>query len=216
MNVISKPTQRVLPDREGPTKAVILHTTGATDLAKILAFYQSKDGLQPHYSIGLDGTVYSIVDESKVAWHCAIEKDEATIYESGYKTWSEHRWVNDRVVDFGQEYTGYRQWRDQWRPAGLDSPLELVTGRHPNSVSVGIELLQPVNPGPAVFTDAQYQAAAELVSDVCARNKIVVNRQNILGHYDCSPMRRCNDAGGWDPGYSFSWNKFFDTFKCGY
>jgi hypothetical protein len=40
-------------------------------------------------------------------------------------TW---RRENDRPVYNGDEFSGYRWWRDEWRAAGLESPLDLAAG----------------------------------------------------------------------------------------
>jgi N-acetyl-anhydromuramyl-L-alanine amidase AmpD len=110
---------------------------------------------------------------------------------------------------------GYRFWRDTWRAAGLQSPLELVTGDHPNGVSVGIELQEPDSPLPDSFTDAQYTALAQLLLDVGQRQGVPLDRRHVLAHQDVSPMRRSTAAGGWDPGMAFKWNRLWDLVRAG-
>jgi N-acetyl-anhydromuramyl-L-alanine amidase AmpD len=211
VQIIGALTARTLPSRDPSTIcAVIVHTTGDTDAAKIMAFYRAPDGLCPHYMIAYDGAIYRIAWEDQIAWHCKIDPAEARLYQLGYSEWSTWAWQNDRPVNTGSEYPGYRQWRDTWRAAGLQSPLELITGSHPNSSSVGVELQQPVNPTADIFTDAQYSALAALLVDVGSRTRISLTREHVLGHSDCSPMRRCNTRGSWDPGRDFSYNRLWD------
>lgn len=208
VQIIGALTQRQLPKRTHPIEAVIVHTTGDTDLDKILRFYESPDGLQPHYVIDVDGVIRRIVMEDHIAWHCKIDPAEARLYQLGYSEWSTWTWRYDRPVHLGNEFPGYRFWRADW--AGMESPLELVTGSHPNSSSIGIELQQPDKPTADVFTDAQYDALTALLQDVHEREGVPLDRRHLLGHSDCSPMRRCNAAGGWDPGQRFSWNRVWD------
>lgn len=201
-------TQRQLPKRTLPVQSVILHTTGDTDLAKILRFYKAPDGLQPHFVIDVDGVVRRIAWEDRVAYHCKIEPAEARLYRLGYEEWSHWVWRGGQPVHTDEEFSGYRQWRAAW--PDLQSPLDLVTGEHPNGSSLGIELQQPVKPGPDVFTDSQYAALRELLADIRERFGVTTERRTVLGHYDCSPMRRSTSAGGWDPGVKFNWSRALD------
>lgn len=210
MIFVDTPTARILPARTKPIRSAIVHTTGDTELAKILAWYTSADGYQPHYFIDYDGTKHRIVPEDHIAWHCKIEDAEARLYQQGYAEWCRWIWQDDRPVQLASEFAGYRQWRDEWGAKGLHSPLELVTNAYPNSYSVGIELRQPVQPGPIIFTDDQYSSLAELLGDISCRNQFPADRSHFLGHSDCSPMRRCNPSGPWDPGRDFSWMRVWD------
>lgn len=201
-------TQRKLPERTAPIEAVIIHTTGDSDLAKIMRFYEAPDGLQPHYVIDVGGVIRRVAWEHQVAWHCKIDPAEARLYQLGYGEWSNWTWRDERPVHLGSEFPGYRFWRAEW--SGLQSPLELVTGSHPNSSSIGIELQQPAKPTGDVFTDQQYDALANLLIDVHERTSMSLDRKHLLGHQDCSPMRRCSAAGGWDPGQRFNWMRLWD------
>src|SRR5262245_25087018 len=120
MTIVDRLTARVLPQRVKAVQAIILHTTGDTDLTKILAYYQSPDGLQPHYVIGLDGTVYRIADEGVVAYHAAILLAEAGLYARGWDEWSHWAWddINRTASKRGGELPNYTQWRDTWRVFG--------------------------------------------------------------------------------------------------
>lgn len=208
VQIIGALTRRKLPQRTQPIAAVVVHTTGDTDIEKILRFYQADDGLQPHYVIDVAGTVRRCAWEHQVAYHCKIDPAEARLYQLGYQEWSTWVWRDERPVHVGNEFTGYRFWHAQW--SGLQSPLELVTGAHPNSSSIGIELQQPAKPGADIFTDAQYAALAALLLDIHEREGVPLDRRHLLGHSDCSPMRRCNSTGSWDPGQRFSWNRVWD------
>ncbi len=210
LKFIDAPTKRDLPVRSGTVKAVVIHTTGETDLDKALAWYQREDGLQPHYVIGWAGEIYQIVDEAQVAYHAGLQAWEAALYRMGFTTWSHWTWKNEIRTYLGDEFPGYRNWRDTWVARGIQSPLDLITGERPNSVSVGIELLEPVTPTKDKFTDAQYEALAALVDDIGGRHGLNLNREDLLQHSDISPIRRCNIHGPTDPGAGFNVLRLFD------
>jgi hypothetical protein len=213
--IVENPTHRALPARTQPVQAIIVHTTGSgATWEQILKFYTAEDGYQPHYAIQLDGTIHRIADEKLIAWHCAIEPPEHSLYRQGYATWSRFSWshTTNAPLDNGAEFSGYRVWRDRWREIQVDSPLDLPTGGSPNFVSVGIELEEPPDGQRTadIFTDAQYASLISLVGDVVQRHSVPVDRQHLLGHSDCSPMRRSTAHGGWDPGDAFNWTRLLE------
>jgi N-acetyl-anhydromuramyl-L-alanine amidase AmpD len=214
VQIIGSLTARQLPQRGGPIKAIIVHTTGDTDFNKIMTWYRSRDGLQPHYMIDHEGTIRRLVLEDYIAWHCKIEPLEARLYQRGYGEWSEWHWPLGGFAPkhVGAEFIGYRSWRETWG-SRYQSPLELVTGDHPNTVSVGIELQSTGTLG--AFTDAQYVSLAALVQDIHDRQGVALDREHVLGHQDCSPMRRSTAMGGWDPGDRFDWLRLWDLVRSG-
>lgn len=217
MDIIDFPTQRKLPTRSGAIRANVVHTTGETDLDKILKFYGSPDGYQPHYMIETIGTIRRIVSEDLVAYHAAHHPAEAAAYAKGWSSWSTCRWdgQKDQAVPYGGFFPGYTGWNTMWRSRGLSSPTDLITGTHPNLVSIGIELQQPTDDllTPDIFTDAQYASLKELLADINTRRRVPLDRDHNLGHYDVGPMRRTTEKSlnGWDPGGKFNWTRVFDV-----
>lgn len=215
LNIIDFPTKRVLPPRTKSINSVVIHTTGETDLDKILAWYTNTNGLQPHYLIETTGTIRRIVDEARIAWHTKIEPLEASAYSKGWDYWSRCTWIEkSKAVQISPNpYAGYTSWSNTWRARKIEHPLQLVTGSSPNSVSLGIELQQPDKNSitPTIFTPEQYDSLDELLGDICVRHDVPRKRNPILGHYDCSPMRRCTIRGGWDPGDAFDWARVIPT-----
>jgi N-acetyl-anhydromuramyl-L-alanine amidase AmpD len=209
VQIIGALTARKLPKRTSPITSFVVHTTGDTDIDKIMRWYRSEEGLQPHHLISLDGTIYRLVVDDQVAWHAKIEPLEARLYQRGYEEWSRWHWPLGAGAPqhLGKEFAGYRMWRDTW--PRLQSPLELVTGQSPNRVSIGCELQQPEHPGPGIFTPEQYRSLAALLVDVHDRHSVPLDRQHVLGHSDCSPMRRSKPEGGWDPGVAFDWERLW-------
>lgn len=211
LDVIDTPTRRQLPERLKPPTCVVIHGTGEVDLDRILAWYTSASGLQPHYFITATGSIRRIVDEQRVAYHAGLDPAEVELYRQGWEVWSRHVWKDKRAHDLGVEQPRYRSWRDQWRrTVDVQSPLDLITGVRPNLVSVGIEVQSLEQPTREVFEPAQYQALASLLVDVCGRWKIPLDRDHVLGHQDVSPLRRTTAGGGYDPGERFSWARLWD------
>lgn len=216
--IVEKPTKRKLPVRPDKAIAIIVHTTGRPDglsdekhEARCIGYYQSADGLGPHYFISLPGATYRFVAEDHVAYHAAIGAVEASLYGKGWQHWRTWRVNDGEARDTGNEWSGYRDWRDTWRPSGAESPLDLVTGSKPNWRSVGIELQQPSDneKNPGIFRRVQYEALAVLLVDIAARLGIPIDRRHVLGHQDVNPMTRSTSRGGWDPG-PIDWGLLWD------
>ena len=171
--------------RTAPPVAVVLHSTGDTDLAAVLRYYR-RGGVGPHYLIDADGALYQFVAESQVAWHAGIRAEQAGRYRRGPHAW---------------ERADYPLWSHRW--PGLGSPLELVTGDSPNQRSVGIECLALHHPTTAIFSDAQYDSMSALVAQVCKRWSIPLDREHVLTHSDVNPLAR----GDRDPGSALDWSR---------
>lgn len=197
-----KPTARSLPARSSKPTGILLHTTGDPELDKILRFYDAPDGFQPTYVVDYDGTLYRIAPEDRITWHAATTPAERALYSQGWEVWRRYTWRNGVAMKLPDVNPAFTSWEKRWRP-GVESPLDLVPGAHPNLTTIGIEFRQPVQPGPAIFTDAQYAAGQQLVADVACRYGIALDQAHVLGHQDVSPLQRYNGHGGWDPGDAF-------------
>jgi N-acetyl-anhydromuramyl-L-alanine amidase AmpD len=213
LDILQMPA-RSLPERPDDARpvAVVLHATGTVDLDKILSWYSSPRGTPPHYFIAESGLIRQFADESLVAYHAKAPAAEFDLYRQGYAVWSRFVWTGDDKPprELASEWSGYRFWRDQWCSQGYQSPLEFVTRGKPNLRSIGIEMQSLARPTPHVFNDAQYRALAALLADINDRQKIPLDRTHVLGHQDVSPLRRSREAGGYDPGLAFSYNKLWD------
>lgn len=215
MTIVETPSKRVLPARKEQIVCVVLHTTGETDLKKIIDWYTRADGEGPHYFIETRGVIHRHVSEDLVAWHCKIDPTEVSYYLKGYSTWSRYLWNEGKPRDTGSECTNYYAWRDTWRIRGKQSPIDLISGRRPNMCSIGIELQASEHPGPQAFTDAQYESLTDLLADIWRRRSVPLARDRILTHYDCSPLRRSNVRGPCDPPREFSFNRIWELLKIG-
>lgn len=179
--------------RKHLVSSIIVHTTGTSQLDKILHYYEiSGHGIGPHYLIDIEGKIYQFVPESQVAFHAGIDPMERAQYTTG-------TWI--------KSCPGVSKWQAKW--PGLKSPLEFITGEFPNYVSIGIELQEPPHTQPEKFHDIQYTTLKALILDIKTRHNIPLDAQHILGHDDVNPLSRYGDNGGKDPGPKFNWSRIF-------
>ena len=107
-------------------------------------------------------------------------------------TWVKHGRDPDVVYDW---------WLARW--PDFRSPLGLATGPHPNSCSVGIDLLPTMTGG---YTGPQLAALPVLIRQIARRAGFPVARCRVLGHSDIDPARRGTVGQDriigrdWDPG----------------
>jgi N-acetyl-anhydromuramyl-L-alanine amidase AmpD len=211
VKIAQAPTRNALLDRRDPVAAFIIHGTGQTDLNKCLDLYQDQEKKTcPHYLIATDGVIYQIADDKRVAYHAATPPSEMAIYRMGWQNWSQFEWKNGRPTHLGGEFSGYRQWREQWYDRGYQSPLDLVTKGRVNSLSIGIELQSPVKRTSKIYHPAQYIALAELLNDLAKRHLVGLRRETVLSHSDTNPLRRCTASGPYDPGRDFDYMHLWD------
>ncbi|MGI5460851.1 N-acetylmuramoyl-L-alanine amidase [Streptomyces sp. CA-249302] len=78
-----------------------------------------------------------------------------------------------------------------------------------NMHSIGIEHEGYAAHGATWYTEAQYEATAELVKYLAARFGIPLDRQHIIGHDNVAGPKSSLVSGmHWDPGPSWDWNHF--------
>lgn len=78
-----------------------------------------------------------------------------------------------------------------------------------NLHSIGIEHEGYAVHGAAWYTEAQYEATADLVRYLAARFDIPLDRQHVIGHDNVAGPNTSLVAGmHWDPGYAWDWNHF--------
>ncbi|MEU9283563.1 N-acetylmuramoyl-L-alanine amidase [Streptomyces sp. NPDC048275] len=80
-----------------------------------------------------------------------------------------------------------------------------------NMHSIGIEHEGYAAHGATWYTEAQYEAAADLVKYLAKRFDIPLDRQHIIGHDNVpAPSDRSASGMHWDPGPSWNWTHFMD------
>ncbi|MFC8349953.1 N-acetylmuramoyl-L-alanine amidase [Streptomyces sp. NPDC057280] len=78
-----------------------------------------------------------------------------------------------------------------------------------NLHSIGIEHEGYAAHGAAWYSEAQYQATADLVKYLAARFDIPLDRQHVVGHDNVAGPNSALVSGmHWDPGYAWDWNHF--------
>lgn len=124
-----------------------------------------------HYIIDRDGTVYCYIPEDRTAWHAG-----------------KGQWLND------EKYT------DKMNLYSIGIELVGIGSAEDMSMYMTKAQYNKLDKALLGFTDAQYDALKALVTDVCQRNNIPMDREHVIGHEDFSPNRN-------DPGDLFDWTR---------
>ena len=148
------------------TSAVVEHPDDPYNMSYIRQTFVDYE-LSIHYVIDRDGTIYSYIPEDRVAWHAG--KGEYAGDEKYTNAMNKYA--------IGIELLGIGSQRDM---AAYLTPDEYAAT---DESLIG-------------FTDKQYAALRELVSDISERNFIPLDREHIIGHSDYSKTRT-------DPGELF-------------
>ncbi len=206
------PITEIDTKRERPIRLVmppilfVIHTTGDTDEEAVNAYYQ-RGGIGPHVMINYEGVIRRYTSEDRSAAHAGFSSKHRELYESG--EWRKYVERDSGGIKsytkLASDYSGYKLWDERW--PGKKSPLDLPSGGYPNAVSIGVELLAPRKLGPEIFTDAQYASCAAYLKEQGALHRIILNRQQVLGHYDVNPIARASKYGDRDPGIRFNWDR---------
>lgn len=124
-----------------------------------------------HYIIDREGTVYCYIPEDRTAWH------------AGKGEWlGDEKYTNKmNLYSIGIELVGI---------GSADDMSMYMTKAEYKKLDKSL----------LGFTDAQYEALKALVTDVCQRNDIPMDRDHVIGHEDFSPQRN-------DPGELFDWSR---------
>lgn len=124
-----------------------------------------------HYILDRDGTVYCYVPEDRTAWH------------AGKGQWKDDEKYTNKMnlYSIGIELVGIGSQEDM--------SLYLTKKEY---AALDESLLG--------FTDAQYTALKALVTDICQRNAIPMDREHIIGHEEFNPKKN-------DPGELFDWSR---------
>ncbi len=132
-------------------------------------------GLSVHYIIDREGEIFCYIPESRAAWHAGVGTyGDDEKYTNSMNKYS----VGIELVAIGSE-KDMAQYLHKDEYAALDKSL------------IG-------------FTDAQYDALKALLQDICKRNNIDMNRENIIGHDSYNPKKS-------DPGELFDWERVFES-----
>ncbi len=175
------PTDTYSDPREEEIGYVMIHFTSAVMISR-----------SDPYNMGL---IRSIFEDNELSIHYIIDRDGKTL------------------CYIPEDRTAWHAGRGSYN--GIENRM--------NHHSVGIELVgmgseadmaqymsseeyQALDKNLTGFTDAQYEALARLVADVCQRNNIPIDREHIIGHSEYNPAKS-------DPGELFDFDKLLREAK---
>lgn len=193
--------QGLLERRAQPPVGVVVHTTGAGILARFAREGHEKGDatshdtavrvyatIMPdsgHYVVGALGECTQVVPEYAVARHVGSAKSRAYYLPR-------ERWLTPVMA----------WWHERW--PDHHSPLELAgglfwRGGSCNRSTIGIEVVPPLSGARDAWSAECWATLARLVSDVCARHGIPVDREHVVTHSDAHPLSRTARGSPWDP-----------------
>lgn len=164
--------------RQFPPEKVMLHFSSAVvlqrddpyDLEAVRKIFIAGE-ISVHYIIDRDGKIHCWIPEDRVAWHAGAGE---FVGDARHTNAMNQYAIGIEVLAIGSE----RDMAQYLTPAEYAAlPQELLG-----------------------FTDAQYDAIAALVQDLCTRYAIPMDRAHIIGHEEYSPTKT-------DPGELFSWER---------
>lgn len=167
-------------EREYPAEYVMLHFTSAVmtsrtdpyDMERVRSIFEENE-LSIHYIIDRDGKIYCYMPEDRVAWHAGVGTyNNDEKYTNNMNRYS----IGIELLAIGSEE---------------DMEIYLTPSEYKELDGALIG-----------FTDAQYSSLTTLLSDVCKRNSIPLDREHVIGHEDYNPSKN-------DPGDLFDWNVIF-------
>ncbi len=165
-------------EREYPVEFVVLHFSSNVVIDKNDPYSLSgvrkifeDNFVSTNYIIDRDGTVYCWIPEQRAAWH------------AGEGTWLDNEKYENKMNKYsiGIEMLAIGSKKDM---------KQYLTSREYNSLPK--EILG--------YTEAQYEALTQLLTDITDRCNIPCDRQHILGHEEYKPEKS-------DPGELFDWDR---------
>lgn len=150
--------------------AVVNHRDDPYNLTHVRQTFIDAD-VSIHYIIDREGTIYCCIPEDRVAWHAGVGEWKG---EEKYKN-------NLNRYSIGIELMAISSWEDM-------------------SVYMSKSDYDSLDPSLIGYTDAQYEALAALVADICQRHNIPLDRDHVIGHEEFSPRKN-------DPGDLFDWDR---------
>ncbi len=152
------------------TSAVVNHRDDPFNMDHIRQIFIDYE-LSIHYIVQRDGTVRCYIPEDRVAWHAGKGQ---WADDPTYTDSMNHYAIGIEIVAIGSA-SDMSQYLTAAEYAQLDDSLK-------------------------GFTQAQYDTLRALVTDLCQRYDIPMDRQHVLGHDEYSTRKN-------DPGELFDWSQ---------
>ncbi len=124
-----------------------------------------------HYIIERDGTIRCYIPENRVAWHAGEG-----------------------------EFNNNPDYTNQMNQYAIGIEVVAIGSEKDMSIYMNSHTYNNIDPSLIGFTEEQYDSLKALVSDICERNSIPMDREHVIGHEDYSPDKT-------DPGELFDWER---------
>ena len=164
--------------QEYPPEMVMIHFCSAVisnpedpyDLKAVRKTFVDGD-VSIHYLIDREGTIYCYIPEDRVAWH------------AGPGQWQ-----------------GIEKYKNNLNRYSIGIELMAIGSYADMSIYMTKEQYDALDPALIGYTDAQYEALAVLVADICQRHEIPLDRDHVIGHEEYASQKN-------DPGELFDWSR---------
>jgi N-acetyl-anhydromuramyl-L-alanine amidase AmpD len=166
--------------RTAPLTHIMLHFTNNAqknpldpyNVEEVYALFEKYE-VSAHYMIGREGEIYQLVAEERVAFHAG--KGNLLNYQEYRHSLNDHS-IGIEILAIGT--------KEEMLSTMSEEMYNLVA-----SENIG-------------YTDAQYEALNELLTDILSRYpSIKRDREHIIGHSEYAPVRKS------DPGSLFEWSR---------
>jgi len=210
------PSAREERKRKHPVVGVGIHTTGSgvtvaamksagsdgdinVEIERVMRNLLSQPSSYISHAYVLpNGRVLLCVPVDECAVHGGLSK-ERDLYAKGYDEWRWYRGVNAASIRKHENGERYAAWKREANAVGVESPLDYCDD--PNGKLWAFDLVPLFNDGGEVFTDVQFEAAADLIVWASKRFGFEVGPRTVLLHRQWNPITRWP----WDPGANWSW-----------
>lgn len=150
------------------TSAVVTHPEDPHNIAYIRDIFVEYD-LSIHYIIERDGTVHCYIPEDRVAWHAGAG-----------------------------EFAGDPKYTNNMNQYAIGIELAAMGSEEDMSGYLTKDAYRALDDALKGFTQEQYDALKILVTDLCQRYGIPMDRDHVIGHEEYSSRKT-------DPGELFDW-----------
>lgn len=152
------------------SSAVVRHRDDPYNIDHLRKIYVDYD-VSVHYVIERDGTIHCYVPEDRVAWHAGVGTfNNDPKYTNKMNLYA----IGIELIGMGTE----------------DEMAAYLTSEEYRDLDQSL----------MGFTPQQYASLKVLVTDICTRHSIPMDRQHVIGHEDYSPDMT-------DPGELFNWSQ---------
>jgi len=174
---------------------IVIHHTATYNTADTISIFK-KNAVDVHFIVGHRGEMIQMVPCNRKAAHAG---------ESSWKGKSSlnNYYIGIEVVNIGQLTKDGSNYLDYYnrKKKKEGKPYSYWRGEVRERKSNGEMYWEP-------FTPAQEQAITEIC--LWAIDSFGIDIDNIIGHYECSPGRKVDPAGGFSHGPVFAYRNYLD------